>query len=300
MMPTVLALIGLAALLIADGWFAGMAIAARLGGWPRWHAPTAVGGTMRLVRPLNAVLAGGLAGLVASDVMPTLLHVYHPWVQTTSQRLGSSLIVVVAASLIFLLRDVVPAAVVWRNARPAFGRDAGSPHGRLRTRPGRRPTGLLASPVPGPRRAIDASYRTTQRALPRPQHAATRDGVSPGCGQGPVRFAPRPGQQAVWAVCETEVFMIERLDDRLFLADGACLVRDLNRLCGFAIPESDAYATLGGFLVALLRRQPRVEEVVEHEGWRYTIVQVAGKGVGQVLVARPGQDGTGETRIDKP
>jgi len=94
--------------------------------------------------------------------------------------------------------------------------------------------------------------------------------------------------------------MIERLDDRLFLADGACLVRDLNRLCGFAIPESEAYTTLGGFLVAQLQRQPRVEEVVEHEGWRYTIVQVAGKGVGQVLVARPGQDTTGATRIDKP
>lgn len=120
MIPTVPALIGLAALLIADGWFAGMANAARRGGWPRWHAPTAVGGTMRLVR------------------------------------------------------------------------------------------------------------------------------------------------------------------------------------CGFAIPESDAYATLGGFLVALLQRQPRVEEVVEYAGWRYTIVQVAGQGVGQVLVARPDQDTTGATRIDKP
>lgn len=94
--------------------------------------------------------------------------------------------------------------------------------------------------------------------------------------------------------------MIERLDDRLFLADGACLVRDLNRLCGFAIPESDAYATLGGFLVAQLQRQPCVEEVVEYEGWRYTIVQVTGKGVGQVLVARPGQDGTGTTRSTAP
>jgi hypothetical protein len=32
--------------------------------------------------------------------------------------------------------------------------------------------------------------------------------------------------------------MIERLDDQLSLVEGSSLARDLHRLCGFAIPES--------------------------------------------------------------
>jgi CBS domain containing-hemolysin-like protein len=66
--------------------------------------------------------------------------------------------------------------------------------------------------------------------------------------------------------------LIERPADQLFLVGGSCLVWNLNCLCGFAIPETEAYATLRGFLLTQLQCRPRVGDAVEHGDWRYTIL----------------------------
>ncbi len=92
--------------------------------------------------------------------------------------------------------------------------------------------------------------------------------------------------------------MIERLDDQLFLVDGSSLVRDLNRLCGFAIPEAEVYATLRGFLMTQLQRQPRIAEAVELGSWRYTIAQVTDGCVVKIHVARLSQGGCGAARVN--
>ncbi|MBI3329203.1 MAG: HlyC/CorC family transporter [Nitrospinae bacterium] len=81
---------------------------------------------------------------------------------------------------------------------------------------------------------------------------------------------------------EAREVMIERLDEQVFLIDGTMLVRDLNRLCGFAIPESARYATLGGFLLAQFQHLPDEGEAVDDGEYTYTIVQMKGLRVVQV------------------
>ena len=82
--------------------------------------------------------------------------------------------------------------------------------------------------------------------------------------------------------------MIERLDDQLFLVDGPCLVRDLNCLYRFAIPESEVYATLGGLsggtarTPALCQGRGGAGGLLHLVGWLHLIT----RGTGRVPAAR--------------
>jgi CBS domain containing-hemolysin-like protein len=108
-------------------------------------------------------------------------------------------------------------------------------------------------------------------------------------------------EQIVGAIADEfdeEDVMIERLDDQALLVDGAFFVRDLNRLCGFAIPESTVYATLGGFLLTLFQHLPREGEVVAHGEYTYTIVRMDGRRVAKARAARMTQDGDGEAKVE--
>ena len=60
---------------------------------------------------------------------PATLDSCHPLVQFTGQRLRLGLIVAVAAALVLLLRNLVPAAVVWRLGKPMRSWDVGVSHG---------------------------------------------------------------------------------------------------------------------------------------------------------------------------
>jgi CBS domain containing-hemolysin-like protein len=93
--------------------------------------------------------------------------------------------------------------------------------------------------------------------------------------------------------------MIEWLDDQLFLVEGSCLLRDLHRLCGFAIPESKVYAMMAGFLVTQIHRQLCVVEAVDLGGWRYTIAQVTSWCIVKVYVARLCQDESSAPKVNK-
>jgi CBS domain containing-hemolysin-like protein len=67
---------------------------------------------------------------------------------------------------------------------------------------------------------------------------------------------------------------IAQIDSRTYLLDGALAVRDLNRRLKASLPESDAYTTIGGFLMSVAGHVLQPGEVIEHEGLRFVIEKV--------------------------
>ena len=55
---------------------------------------------------------------------------------------------------------------------------------------------------------------------------------------------------------------------------GDCLLQDLQRHIGFPAPATAHYHTLAGWLMDWLQRLPEVDEVLELDGWRLTVVAV--------------------------
>jgi putative hemolysin len=86
---------------------------------------------------------------------------------------------------------------------------------------------------------------------------------------------------------------VERLRDGSYLVDASISIRDLAEQHGLQFPESPEYESLAGFILAQLQRIPRGGEIVTHQDWRLTIVDMAGRRVARVKVERRGQ---GEAR----
>jgi CBS domain containing-hemolysin-like protein len=67
---------------------------------------------------------------------------------------------------------------------------------------------------------------------------------------------------------------ISPVNDRTYVLDGALAVRDLNRRLKTSLPESEAYTTVGGFLMSAAGHVLQPGEVIEHEGLRFTVERV--------------------------
>ena len=97
-----------------------------------------------------------------------------------------------------------------------------------------------------------------------------------------------PSDEDAWAV--------RRADDS-WLLDGLIPVPELkDRLDLKELPEEGRgrYNTLAGMIMLLLGRLPRATDAVEWEGWRFEVVDLDGKRVDKVLVARV-EEPPGET-----
>ncbi len=96
-----------------------------------------------------------------------------------------------------------------------------------------------------------------------------------------------PSDEDAWAI---------RRSDGSWLMDGLIPVPEMkDRLELKELPEEDRgrYNTLAGMIMLLLGRLPRTTDAVEWEGWRFEVVDLDGKRVDKVLVARietPGED----------
>ena len=78
-------------------------------------------------------------------------------------------------------------------------------------------------------------------------------------------------------------------EDGSWLLDGLMPVAELKaRLDIRELPEEDRgrYNTLAGMIMLLLGRLPGTADRVEWEGWRFEVVDMDGKRVDKVLVAR--------------
>ncbi len=67
---------------------------------------------------------------------------------------------------------------------------------------------------------------------------------------------------------------ITKVDDLTYLLDGALAVRDLNKRLKAALPESESYITIGGFLMTEAGHVPLPGEVIEHEGLKFHVEKV--------------------------
>src|SRR5947199_1975896 len=67
---------------------------------------------------------------------------------------------------------------------------------------------------------------------------------------------------------------INEIEPRAYLLDGALAVRDLNRRLKTALPESDAYTTIGGFLMTAAGHVLQPAEIIEHAGLRFRVEKV--------------------------
>ncbi|PYS61156.1 MAG: hemolysin [Acidobacteria bacterium] len=67
---------------------------------------------------------------------------------------------------------------------------------------------------------------------------------------------------------------ITEIDPRTYLLDGALAVRDLNRRLKTALPESETYTTIGGFLMTAAGHVLQPGEIIEHDGLRFRVEKV--------------------------
>lgn len=82
---------------------------------------------------------------------------------------------------------------------------------------------------------------------------------------------------------------IVRHEDGTWLIDGLTPVDDVKDALGIkSLPEEDSgdFHTLGGFLMAQMKRVPRVADHIEVDGWRFEVVNMDGHRVDKVMVAR--------------
>ncbi len=87
---------------------------------------------------------------------------------------------------------------------------------------------------------------------------------------------------------DEDAWAVQR-DDGSWLLDGLIPVPELkDRLDLKDLPDEDRgrYNTLAGMIMLLLGRLPRTTDTVEWEGWRFEVVDLDGKRVDKVLVAR--------------
>ena len=88
---------------------------------------------------------------------------------------------------------------------------------------------------------------------------------------------------------------ITPLSDRLYTLDGALAVRDLNRRLKTALPESEAYTTIGGFLMSVAGHVLQPGEIIEHEGQRFTVEKVERRRLLRVRLEMPEKNPQPET-----
>jgi CBS domain containing-hemolysin-like protein len=80
---------------------------------------------------------------------------------------------------------------------------------------------------------------------------------------------------------------ITPIDERHYMLDGSLAVRDLNRRLKTSVPESEAYTTIGGFLMTVAGHVLQPDEVIEHDGLRFHIEKVERRRLMRVRLELP-------------
>ena len=80
---------------------------------------------------------------------------------------------------------------------------------------------------------------------------------------------------------------ISPIDERAYLLDGSLAVRDLNRRLKTAVPESEGYTTIGGFLMTVAGHVLQTGEIIENDGLRFYIEKVERRRLVRVRLELP-------------
>ncbi|HEY3104968.1 MAG TPA: hemolysin family protein [Pyrinomonadaceae bacterium] len=82
---------------------------------------------------------------------------------------------------------------------------------------------------------------------------------------------------------------IMRVDARTYILDGALAVRDLNKRLKTALPESETYITIGGFLMTEAGHVLQPGEVIEHDSLKFYVEKVERRRLLRVRLELPEQ-----------
>jgi CBS domain containing-hemolysin-like protein len=75
---------------------------------------------------------------------------------------------------------------------------------------------------------------------------------------------------------------LQVLDDHSFLVQAQMPLEDVNELLGLDLPLSDAYQTLGGFVLYCFQKLPQPDEVIAYGNDEFTVVAVDGPRIEQI------------------
>jgi CBS domain containing-hemolysin-like protein len=89
---------------------------------------------------------------------------------------------------------------------------------------------------------------------------------------------------------------ITEVDETTYVLDGGLAVRDLNRRLKLAVPESEAYTTIGGFLMTRAGHVLKPGEVVQHDGLVFKVERVEKRRVMRVKLEIVQTDGEEELK----
>ena len=94
---------------------------------------------------------------------------------------------------------------------------------------------------------------------------------------------------------------IMSVDDSTFLLDGGLAVRDLNRRLKTSVPESEAYTTIGGFLMTESGHVLKPGEVVKYDGLVFHIERVEKRRVMRVKleILETEEEGEAKNELDR-
>jgi CBS domain containing-hemolysin-like protein len=88
---------------------------------------------------------------------------------------------------------------------------------------------------------------------------------------------------------EVEERPVERLPDGSMVVDASLSARELREEYGVPVPDSGEFETLAGFMLATLQRIPKGGEIVAHEGYKFTVVNLDGRRITKVKVEPVGR-----------
>ena len=80
---------------------------------------------------------------------------------------------------------------------------------------------------------------------------------------------------------------VETLRDGSAIIDGLVLVRDVNERFGLHVDET-TYTTVGGFVLGVLGRRPRVADTIDVDGRRMRVEALDGIRIAKVWLSKPG------------
>ena len=89
---------------------------------------------------------------------------------------------------------------------------------------------------------------------------------------------------------------ITEIDKSTYVLAGGLAVRDLNRRLKLSVPESEAYTTVGGFLMTRAGHVLKPGEVVQHDGLVFKVERVEKRRVMRVKLEILQTDGEGEAK----
>ena len=85
---------------------------------------------------------------------------------------------------------------------------------------------------------------------------------------------------------------IVRRDEGSWLIDGFTPVEDVMRVLDIeSFPQDSQYETIAGFLMYQLRKVPKLTDSVDHDGYRFEVIDIDNHRIDQILVTRQRETG---------